>query len=110
LQLFRDGSLTKAALPVTFAPGRLMLATRPNATGCSADGKDDGYGGGRCLRGQRCDAVAGYDHGYAAADEIGRERRQPIILTLRLAVYDRHILALDIAGFRLWRNGTVKFL
>src|SRR6516164_6820374 len=30
---FGDSSLTKVALPVTFAPGRLRLATRPNATG-----------------------------------------------------------------------------
>src|SRR5262249_29824322 len=33
------------------------------------------------------------------ADEIGRERRQPIILIIRVTVLDRHVLALDIAGF-----------
>jgi hypothetical protein len=34
-----------------------------------------------------------------AADEIGCERRQSIILIFRPAVFDRHILALDIASF-----------
>jgi hypothetical protein len=42
----------------------------------TACGKDDRYGGGRCLRRQRCGGAGGYDHGYAAADEIGCERRQ----------------------------------
>src|SRR5271169_2520504 len=52
----------------------------------------------------------GYDHGYAAADEIGRQRRQPIELVLRPAVFDRHVLTLDIAGFLQAlekRNGAV---
>ena len=39
------------------------------------------------------------DHGHLAADQIGRQRRQSIVLTLRPAVFDRHVLALDIAGF-----------
>ena len=32
-------------------------------------------------------------------DQFGRKRRQPIVMTLRPAVFDRDILALDIAGF-----------
>ena len=43
--------------------------------------------------------AGGYDHRYAAADEIGCKRRQPIILVLRIPILDRHVLALDIAGF-----------
>jgi hypothetical protein len=39
------------------------------------------------------------EHSYAAADEIGCKRRQPIHLVLRIPVLDRHVLALDIAGF-----------
>jgi hypothetical protein len=41
-----------------------------------------------------CACADGYDHSDAAADEIGCERRQSIILILRI-----HVLALDIAGF-----------
>ena len=36
---------------------------------------------------------------YAATDEIGCKRRQPIDLIFRPAVFNRHVLALDIAGF-----------
>ena len=42
---------------------------------------------------------SGYGYRYAAADEIGCERRQPIILVLRMPILDRYVLALDIAGF-----------
>ena len=38
------------------------------------------------------------DHGDLSANQVGRQRRQPIHLTLRPAVFDRHVLALDIAG------------
>ena len=45
------------------------------------------------------------DHGDAAADEIGCQRRQPIELIVRPAVFDRHVLALDVARFlKPWRN------
>jgi hypothetical protein len=37
------------------------------------------------------------DHRDLAANEIGRELWQSIILTLGPAVFDRHVLALDIA-------------
>ena len=40
-----------------------------------------------------------YDHRDAAADEIGCKRWQPIILIFRPAVLDRHVLALEKAGF-----------
>src|SRR6516165_5979508 len=76
----------------------------------TAGGKNDRYGRGRCLRRQSCGGGVGYDHRYAAANEIGCERRQPIGLHLRPAVFDRHIMALDIAGFLQAlekRNGEV---
>ena len=38
------------------------------------------------------------DHGDLPANQIGRQRRQSIELILGPAVYDRHVLALDIAG------------
>jgi hypothetical protein len=65
----------------------------------TAGGKDDRYGRGRCLRRQRWLGAAGYDHRYAAVDEIGCKRRQPIVLIFRPAVFDRNVLALDIAAF-----------
>jgi hypothetical protein len=65
-------------MPVTFAPGRLRLATRL---------------GGRSLRRQRCRGAAGYDHRYPAADEIGCKRGQPIEFILRPTVFDRHLAA-----------------
>jgi hypothetical protein len=55
-----------------------------------------------------CGGADGYDHRYAAADEIGRERRELIELVLHIPILDRHVPALDIAGFlqARWRNGT----
>ena len=38
------------------------------------------------------------DHGDAAANQFGRQRRQPIDLIVGPAVFDRHVLALDIAA------------
>ena len=42
-------------------------------------------------------SAAAYDHGYAAADEIGRERRQSIELIFRIPILDRDVLTIDIA-------------
>ena len=39
------------------------------------------------------------DHGDPATNQIGRQRRQSIVFAFRPAVFDRHVLALDIAGF-----------
>ena len=38
------------------------------------------------------------DHGDPSANEVSRQLRQPIELILRPAVFDRDVLALDIAG------------
>ena len=43
------------------------------------------------------------DHGDPSANQIGRQRRQSIILAVRPTVFDRHALALDIASvFEAW--------
>ena len=83
--------------PVALPPGRLRLATRPSLTGSRPMTKTIGMV-----------AVAAWppapqgcgrnDHGHLAADQIGRHRRQPIVLTFRPAVFDRDVVALDIAG------------
>jgi hypothetical protein len=41
----------------------------------------------------------GGDHRHLAADQIGRQHRQLIVLAVRPAELDRQIVALDIAGF-----------
>jgi hypothetical protein len=65
----------------------------------TASTKNNGYGRGRCLRHDRCTGAGSYDYRDAAADEIGCEYRQPIVLVLRKSILDHHVLALDIAGF-----------
>jgi hypothetical protein len=65
-----------------------------------ANAEDDRNRVGRCF-GRTCCASAGRrgDHGYLPADQVGCQFRQQIVLILRPAVLDRHVLALDIASF-----------
>src|SRR5438132_388591 len=64
-------------------------------------------------------AASGHDHGDLAVNEVDGQFRQPIIETLRPAVFNRQILSLDVAGFaqslaegghkrrkRAWRNAA----
>jgi hypothetical protein len=98
------------ALPGEVRAGPVEAGDKTQCDRVTAGVKYDRYRRGRCLRRHRCGAADGYDHGYAAADQIGRERRQPINLIFRPAVFDRHVLALDIAGFLQAlekRNGDV---
>src|SRR5207237_2379468 len=41
----------------------------------------------------------GENHGHPTADQVGCQRRQSIELTVRPTILDRHIEAIDIAGF-----------
>jgi hypothetical protein len=63
--------------------------------------EDDGNRRSRRLGRVCCSHAArrGDDGHAAAADRIGRQFRQPIEIILRKAVFDRHIPALDVAGF-----------
>jgi hypothetical protein len=55
---------------------------------------------GRLLRGEhRTFAAFGHDHVDLAADEIRRQGRQPIEVSFRPAIFDRNVLALDVAEF-----------
>src|SRR5258708_3390792 len=68
--------------------------------GVRSDHEDDRYSGGGCLRRQGRAGSAGCDdHGHLIADEISSHCRQSLDLTIRPAVYHRHVLALDVAGF-----------
>jgi hypothetical protein len=51
----------------------------------------------RLLRRQCCGGAEGYDNRYAAADEIGCEHRQPIVLILRPDVFNCNVLAHNVA-------------
>ena len=90
----------KKLTPVTLPPGRLRLATKPSWTGSPPSREHDRNRGGRRLGGQNRIAASGRgDHGHLAADQIGRKRRQSIVLVFRKPVFDRHVAAFDIAGF-----------
>jgi hypothetical protein len=55
---------------------------------------------GRVLRRERRSVTAlGHDHVDLAGDEVGSQRGQPIKLTLGPAVFDRHVLSVEVAGF-----------
>jgi hypothetical protein len=43
---------------------------------------------------------AGGNHSHAKADKIGRQRRQLLIVTIRIAIFGCHIAALDVSDFR----------
>ncbi len=83
------------------------VATRPGETGdesprdgIAAAGEDDRDRRGRRLGGADHDvAAARDDHLRLAADQISRQFRQPIIMALRPAEFDRQVAPLDIAGF-----------
>ena len=51
--------------------------------------------------GDRCDCGISYcsDQIDLAADEVGGQCRQPIIVALRPAIFDSQVLSLDVAGF-----------
>jgi hypothetical protein len=61
--------------------------------------ENDGYRRGRRLGRLRCRRPAGEDRGDVIADEISRKCRQALILTIRVAVYDIDVLALDVTSF-----------
>jgi hypothetical protein len=43
--------------------------------------------------------AAGCDHAYPTTNQFGRHHRQAIVPILRPTVFDRHILAFDVASF-----------
>src|SRR5262249_14600302 len=62
------------------------------------DGEDGGNRSGRPLGGKRRSFTdCGY-HSDHPANQIGRQRRQPVNLIVGPAVLDRDVLALDISG------------
>ena len=82
------------------------VAARPGETGDKtqldrvfADAEDD-RDRRCCSFGRERGRVAGRgDHGHPAADQISHQCRQAIVLALQPVVLDRHVLAVDVAGF-----------
>src|SRR5258708_39155276 len=88
------------AMPVMFPPGRLRFATRPSWLGSAPRLKTMGMVDCRRFCGHcRRRTANRNDHCNAAADQVSCHCRQPIILTVRPAVFHRHILVLDVADF-----------
>ena len=83
------------------------VAARPGKAGDQtqldrvfADAEDDWDRRGRSFGRWRSKVAARRgDNGDATADEVGHERRQAIELAVQPVVLDRHVLALDVAGF-----------
>ena len=92
-------SWLKKLMPVALPPGRARLATRPSWTGSSPTPKTIGIVAVAALAASARRAAGRGDHGHLAADQIGHQRRQAIVLALQPVVLDRHVLAFDVAGF-----------
>ena len=81
------------------------IAARPREAGdktkpdrVAGNREDDGNGGGCRLGRQSRSGRDRDDNGDLAANQFGRQQRQPIYLILGPAVLDRHIFALDMAA------------
>ena len=61
--------------------------------------KDDRTARGRCLCGKRRSSSSRCNHSHLPMNQIGRHRRQPIILAFRPTVLDLHVVTIDITGF-----------
>ncbi len=92
-------STARMLTPVRLPPGRARLATRPAPTGSAPMTKTIGIVEVALFAASAEGDAARRDHVDLAADEIGGQCGQPIIVALRPAVFDRHVLSLDIAGF-----------
>ena len=78
-------------------PSEAYDKTKPDRV--VANGEDDGDRRGcRLGRERHRGTFDRDDHGDPPANQFGRQRRQPIELSLGPAVFDRHVLALDIAA------------
>src|SRR5215470_10433945 len=95
---FAANSARGKLMPVALPPGRAKLTTRPRATGSSVTLKTIGMVAVVRRQG-RCGASASDDQGDLAADQLGRHRRQPIVLTLGEAIFDRCVAPHDVTGF-----------
>src|SRR5215475_7285012 len=95
----RFAALSKKMYPGDVAARPIEASDKAERYGVTADPEDDRNRRGRLLR---CadPIVGGRKHdGHLTANQIGCQRRHAIVLTLRKAVFDSHVLAFDIADF-----------
>jgi len=85
--------------PGQVASGSVEARDEPGRDGVFADREDDRNCASRLLCGARPGVAGHKQHGHLAANQIGRERRKSIELTLGKAVFDGHVLAFDVTGF-----------
>jgi hypothetical protein len=64
-----------------------------------SDREDDRNRRACLLCDERGSEAAHSEHGHLTADQIGGKRRESIRLTLRIAIFDCHVLAFDIGQF-----------
>ena len=95
---FAPSSAEMKPTPVTLPPGRLRLATRPSLTGSPPVANTIGIVVVAALAASAASVFAD-DHGDPPANQLGHQRRQPVGLIFRPAVFDRDVLALDEACF-----------
>src|SRR5215467_13067339 len=91
---FAANSSVRRLMPVRFPPGRARLATRPLSAGSAPIKETIGI---VVVAAFAADAAVP-DHGDLFTNQFGRQRGQPIDLILGPTVFDRYVLALDIAG------------
>src|SRR5262245_27452633 len=96
---FGASSTVRVATPVRLPPGRLRLATSPSATGSPAVTKTIGIVVVAAFAANAWGVPVTASHGHLAANEIRQQHWKSIVLILRPAIFDIHVLALDIAGF-----------
>ncbi len=73
---------------------------KPSLDRVVADPEDDrNRRGCRFCRRRRRRTADGDDHSHLTENQIGCQCRQAVVLIFRQAIFDRHVLAFDIAGF-----------
>ena len=91
-------STFKAVMPVTLPPGWFRLGDKPNLDRVAPYREDNRNGcSSRFSRHCRRSSAGGRNHVHLTVNQFGRQSRQSIVMTFRPAIFDRHILALDIS-------------
>ena len=77
----------------------MQVGNQPAADWIRSDGKDHGQGGGCGLRCKRSNIAADCnDNCNLPADEISGQCSEPVVISLRPAVFDRYVAAFDKTG------------
>jgi hypothetical protein len=94
LQPFWGEHVEKICYPRDVAARPVQADDKPGADGILAHREDNRNCRGGGFRRKRSAAI-GIDHGHPAADQVGRQFRHSIVVTLCPAVFDTDIAVLD---------------